>query len=732
MRSLGSLSTIFLCYLCLSITDLRAQEFELLSGWPAFDGHVRAMALDEAAGVLYVGGTFTTVNGIPRSRLAAMDSNTGALLPWDPGADSTVHALEVHGGRVYVGGDFVTLAGSPRQRLGAFDTATGDLLPWAPGVDKTVRVILPNDQVVYVGGWFDQVNGQLRQKLAAFTADGGVLLPWTPTPNGPIFSLLQVGDSIIVGGTFTTFNGQPRGYLARVDAVQGALSPWAPIANNFVSSLALQSDTLILAGGGFTTLNGEPRTALAGIGMISGIAYGTSPSITGSVQCMLTTADHVFTGGFMTMVEGYSSRFFASFEKSTLAFDPGSPSPSFTVHTMYLTADRLYLGGAFTDVGGAPRSRFATFSYCTPTTWYADNDEDGLGDSNVLLEACDQPEGHVANALDCDDGDPGIGTAPTWYLDADGDGAGDPATSIAACEQPEGHVANNFDCDDSDNTILPGQACDDGDPYTTQDVSLAYPNCGCAGEQITIAAKLFLEGAYDPMSGLMHDHLRVAGLIPLTEPYSARGLDLSGSPHQGGETISPAVLDVTGADAIVDWVVLELRTENDRTALAAIRLALVQRDGDIVDVDGVSPVRFAMPPGTYHVAVTHRNHMGVVEMDPAQLDASVRDLTSPSLATAYVADRKEVAGVMLLRRGDASFNDVVKYTGADNDRDHILQRIGGIIPTNSVSGYYDEDINMDGVVKYTGQANDRDPILLAIGGLVTTNVLPHYFDRPTP
>ncbi|MFN3875393.1 MAG: hypothetical protein ACK4L7_05740, partial [Flavobacteriales bacterium] len=71
--------------------------------------------------------------------------------------------------------------------------------------------------------------------------------------------------------------------------------------------------------------------------------------------------------------------------------------------------------------------------------------------------------------------------------------------------------------------------------------------------------------------------------------------------------------------------------------------------------------------------------------------------------------------------GDATFNGVLKYVGEGNDRDPILVRIGGTVPTAAVSGYHPEDVNIDGVVKYVGEGNDRDPILLNIGGSLPTN-----------
>jgi hypothetical protein len=48
--------------------------------------------------------------------------------------------------------------------------------------------------------------------------------------------------------------------------------------------------------------------------------------------------------------------------------------------------------------------------------------------------------------------------------------------------------------------------------------------------------------------------------------------------------------------------------------------------------------------------------------------------------------------------------------------------VGGVVPTNTVSGYNRYDINMDGVVKYSGNGNDRDLVLQIIGGVVPTTV----------
>ncbi|NUQ16759.1 MAG: hypothetical protein HUU33_15720, partial [Flavobacteriales bacterium] len=82
--------------------------------------------------------------------------------------------------------------------------------------------------------------------------------------------------------------------------------------------------------------------------------------------------------------------------------------------------------------------------------------------------------------------------------------------------------------------------------------------------------------------------------------------------------------------------------------------------------------------------------------------------------------RKSLGGVRALWAGNVLRDDRLKYAGGSNDRDPILVRIGGAVPTTTVGGYYAEDVNLDGQVKYAGGANDRDPVLVNVGGAVPT------------
>ena len=252
-------------------------------------------------------------------------------------------------------------------------------------------------------------------------------------------------------------------------------------------------------------------------------------------------------------------------------------------------------------------------------------------------------------------------------------------------------------------------------------------NSWCLIPQVTtpnvqVSPKIFLEGPYSTGTGLMSDALRSGGLVPASQPYTALGYAFTGTPGAGG-TLGGGVLAVTGNNAIVDWVIVELRTAASPAVIAASCAALVQRDGDVVALDGTSPVSITIGAGSYHVAVRHRNHLGAMTSAAVALSGTTTtvDLTSAATAAYGTEARKTVGTIQALWTGDVTFNKQLKYTGSGNDRDPILVRVGSTTPNNTVAGYYLEDTNLNGVVGYTGSGNDRDVILVNVGSTTPNN-----------
>ncbi len=238
----------------------------------------------------------------------------------------------------------------------------------------------------------------------------------------------------------------------------------------------------------------------------------------------------------------------------------------------------------------------------------------------------------------------------------------------------------------------------------------------------SVSVRMILQGPWDNATGMMKDDLRANSLIPLNEPYAAAGYTLVGS---GGETTSAATLAVTGPNAVVDWVLVELRNRQDPTQVVATKSALLQRDGDVVGTDGQARIIFNAPADNYFVSVRHRNHLGVMTLTARSLGAQVVsvDLTQAAEPVHGTEPRLALAnGKRALWAGNSIADDRLKYTGQDNDRDPILFAIGGVIATNTVFGYSTFDANLDGMTRYTGANNDRDLILYNIGGVVATAI----------
>ncbi len=235
-----------------------------------------------------------------------------------------------------------------------------------------------------------------------------------------------------------------------------------------------------------------------------------------------------------------------------------------------------------------------------------------------------------------------------------------------------------------------------------------------------VSVKAYLEGAYNAGTPPMQDGLRAAHLVPGTEPYSGMGYTYVGT---SGGTVDGSVLEVEGGEAIVDWVIVELRSNVMPTVIQTSRSALLQRDGDVVATDGTSPVPFNVAAGTYRVALRHRNHLGVMTLNGVALSTTTTtvDFTSVATATFGTEATKTSGAVKLLWMGDSNFNGTLQYTGSGNDRDPILVAVGSTTPNNTISGYFGTDLNLNGTAQYTGSGNDRDPVLVNVGNTTPNN-----------
>jgi hypothetical protein len=157
------------------------------------------------------------------------------------------------------------------------------------------------------------------------------------------------------------------------------------------------------------------------------------------------------------------------------------------------------------------------------------------------------------------------------------------------------------------------------------DFAIGFPSAGL----LLLSARAYLEGPY--RNGSMAADLKEKNLIPLTPP------DIYPY-NMDPQRTSYTVLSIP--DSVVDWILVEFRTQM-LGGESRYRIGFLSKNGAIVDLDGVSPLRLKnstlgnIDSGDYYIAVHHRSHLAVITGDPIHMYPSAYptsvDFTNPAI-----------------------------------------------------------------------------------------------------
>ncbi len=274
------------------LAALSADTGEPIASWsPDVGAQVKAIALSPTQDIVYIGGSFKTVNQVSRPLLAAVTaysnrSMTASLLPWRPaptGSDTydhgslmpaIVNALVVRSGdgQVFVGGVFTSIGGLARSDIAAIGPASGG------GTGSADAGFDPNPSLHYV-----TLNVMLTRDGSTLFADGrgpggflraynsrtGAQL-WARRFDGDVQAAVATDSVVYVGGHFNNvaISGSAlkdeRQHLAAFDIATGATDPWNPIANSAFGVYAMAwSPGHVMVGGDFTKVNYLPHEGFA-------------------------------------------------------------------------------------------------------------------------------------------------------------------------------------------------------------------------------------------------------------------------------------------------------------------------------------------------------------------------------------------------------------------------------------------------------------------------------------
>lgn len=370
---------------CLAAVDVSTGVLTSWAPEPSIDNNTPDIRRILAVGsTVYVGGNFSAVGGKKRTSLAALDGTTGAALTWDAALTSqygtvNVYDLAVDGSALYVGGEFSTAGGAQRASIAALDTASGAALPWTasltldayPGPMVSALAVTPDS--VILSGQFVLPNGNTVRRFAAIDKKTGAPRSWVDSEGTTIRRLAVVGNVVWAAGKISLLGGQVRHGLAAIDTATGALTAWNPqLASSDPSiapttaALAIDGQNLYVAGN-FAGVGGAPRSGLAKVDASSGALHFWNPVMTGSIRALNVSNGTLYAGGAgIDSVNGQPRRNLVAFDTSSGALKPWAPDASAsTLNTIQVSEPIVYVGGEFGTIGGQSRGGLAAFDSTT-------------------------------------------------------------------------------------------------------------------------------------------------------------------------------------------------------------------------------------------------------------------------------------------------------------------------------------------------------------------------------
>jgi len=308
------------------------------------NGQIRALAYSRRDTALYVGGAFTSYDGITRRALAKVAVG-------QPGRND----------------------GTPDAMFDA--QIEGSVENGAPHV-QTISV--QPDGKILVGGSFARVLGEDRVNLVRLLPDGSLDAAFSPNPNGPVNAIaLQPDGKILIGGAFSSLNGVP-GFqrLARLN-VDGSVDTGFVTGtglNGPVNAIAVNLDGDIFVGGQFTSygpFTGYNRMIkLSSTGVLDR-KFNAAPGFDNEVNdiCLRSTGS-LLVSGYFSSVGNDALRSPAAAAGRLLqmntggavdaAFNPaGSGANGPIIDAIALPNGDILVAGAFSTFNGTPRQSLA-------------------------------------------------------------------------------------------------------------------------------------------------------------------------------------------------------------------------------------------------------------------------------------------------------------------------------------------------------------------------------------
>ena len=218
-------------------------------------------------------------------------------------------------------------------------------------------VALQGDGKLVVAGHFDTANGVSVIRCVRLNPDGTndpTFNSGTGFNDPPTKMVIQPDGKIIAIGQFTGYNWMARPKIVRINVDGSTDTSFTPTVDAFLNDVAILPGGKILIGGSFTTVNGMPRKALARLnsdGTLDATFAPVFPLSIATVYGLFVHADGKFlAGGTLGSVDGHNSGGLVRF-RSDGTVDTGFDTNTDDVNNIALRPDGKYVVSEW-NVGG--------------------------------------------------------------------------------------------------------------------------------------------------------------------------------------------------------------------------------------------------------------------------------------------------------------------------------------------------------------------------------------------
>lgn len=359
-----------------------------------FNGGVRTVL--PSGDRIFIGGDFTSYNGISANRIICLDSIGNIVNTFNPsgsGFNSSVQTIvpSVNGTDIFVGGNFTSYSATSAERIVCLNAANGAVVPAfnsAPGFkDGFVTTIAPSGTNLFVGGTFTNYKGVVNQRIICIRGENGLANTTfnvagagaTAGFNSTVRAIAvePISERIYVGGDFTSFKTiatkvQRIICLNKIGNQVTSFQPSTSAFDNQVFALQLDSSNRPVVGGSFTTYDRTNRRGIARLtttGVIdttfnpgAGFIYQTGSPTNATVTTLAIdpVTSNIYVGGSFSVYNNQPDNI------GIINLTPtGAKNTDFNNSNIYnaatpdnltlgiaLSGDYVFLGGAFQSFRG--------------------------------------------------------------------------------------------------------------------------------------------------------------------------------------------------------------------------------------------------------------------------------------------------------------------------------------------------------------------------------------------